>query len=40
LKNAGYLPPELQDRKEAIELRDMLDILAPWGGSIAQLADV
>jgi len=29
LKNAGYLPPELQDRKEAIELRDMLDVLTP-----------
>lgn len=27
LKNAGYLPPELQDRKEAIELNDMLKSL-------------
>ncbi|GBU13005.1 hypothetical protein AwEntero_16060 [Enterobacterales bacterium] len=29
LKNAGYLPPELQDRKEALELKDMLDVLTP-----------
>lgn len=27
LKNAGYLPPELQDRKEAIELDHMLNVL-------------
>lgn len=27
LKNAGYLPPELQDRKEAIELDHMLHVL-------------
>lgn len=27
LKNAGYLPPELQDRKEAIELDHMLYVL-------------
>ncbi|PKE27510.1 hypothetical protein CWS43_26450 [Rahnella sp. AA] len=27
LKNAGYLPPELQDRKEAIELDHMLTVL-------------
>ncbi|THD52855.1 DUF1992 domain-containing protein [Enterobacteriaceae bacterium ML5] len=29
LKNAGYLPPELQDRKEALELEHMLRCLAP-----------
>lgn len=28
LKNAGYLPPELQDRKEAIELDHMLHVLS------------
>lgn len=27
LKNAGYLPPELRDRKEAIELKQLLDSL-------------
>jgi len=27
LKNAGYLPPELQDRKEAIELDHLLQTL-------------
>lgn len=27
LKNAGYLPPELQDRKEALELEHMLRCL-------------
>lgn len=27
LKNAGYLPPELQDRKEAIELDHLLNTL-------------
>ncbi|MCR8998942.1 DUF1992 domain-containing protein [Rahnella perminowiae] len=27
LKNAGYLPPELQDRKEAIELNHLLSTL-------------
>ena len=29
LKNAGYLPPELQDRKEAIELDHMLKSVVP-----------
>ena len=29
LKNSGYLPPELQDRKEAIELNHMLRSLMP-----------
>jgi len=29
LKNSGYLPPELQDRKEAIELNHMLRSLLP-----------
>jgi len=24
LKNAGYLPPELQDRKDALQLKDLL----------------
>ncbi|MDU6926952.1 DUF1992 domain-containing protein [Franconibacter helveticus] len=28
LKNAGYLPPELQQRKEALELADMLKSIA------------
>lgn len=28
LKNAGYLPPELQQRKEALELTDMLKSIA------------
>ncbi|MFU2314963.1 DnaJ family domain-containing protein [Rahnella sp. PCH160] len=27
LKNAGYLPPELQDRKEVMELDHMLNVL-------------
>ncbi|QLK62775.1 DUF1992 domain-containing protein [Enterobacteriaceae bacterium Kacie_13] len=29
LKNAGYLPPELQDRKEVIELDHMLKSVMP-----------
>lgn len=28
LKNAGYLPPELQQRKEALELADLLKSVA------------
>lgn len=29
LKNAGYLPPELEMRREALELNDLLNTLTP-----------
>lgn len=39
LKNAGYLPPELQDKKEAIELDHMLKSVIPDNPSIVSLTE-
>ncbi|EML1935944.1 MULTISPECIES: DUF1992 domain-containing protein [Providencia] len=38
LKNAGYLPPELQDRKDALTLVDMLKGLEPDNPSYLPLS--
>lgn len=36
LKNAGFLPPELEMRREAIELKDLLSNLSPGDKNYAE----
>ncbi|WP_312241859.1 DUF1992 domain-containing protein [Pantoea sp.] len=36
LKNAGFLPPELEMRREAIELKDLLSYLSPGDKGYAE----
>lgn len=38
LKNAGYLPPELEQRKEALQLRDLLANVSPQSSEYATMS--